>query len=41
MTPEDLVNELPGLERTFFKLLFAPSLYRKIYRLYKLEYGGA
>ena len=30
-----------GFERAFFKLLFAPSLYRKIYRLYELEYGGA
>ena len=40
LTPERLVNELPGFERALFKLLFAPALYRKIYRLYELEYGG-
>ena len=36
-TPEALVNELPSLERGFFRAMFTGKLYRKIYRLYELE----
>ena len=37
MTPDALVNELHGLERLFFKAMFAGTMARKVYRLY--EYG--
>lgn len=37
LTPKRLVNELKGIEKTFFKLMFTGSFYRKIYRLYELE----
>ena len=37
MTPEELVDELTGFERTFFKFMFTGALYSKIYRLYELE----
>lgn len=36
LTPAKLVDELKGIERTFFKLLFTGKTYRKIYRLYEL-----
>ncbi len=36
-TPPALVNELKGVERLFFRLLFTGKTYRKIYRLYELE----
>ncbi len=36
LTPERLVNELSGIERSVFKLLFTGKAYRKIYRLYEL-----
>lgn len=36
-TPKYLVNELKGLEKNFFKLMFTERLYSKIYRLYELE----
>lgn len=37
MTPENLVNELTGFNRGFFKFLFTGSFYRKIYRLYEIS----
>lgn len=37
MTPESLVAELKPVEQLFFKIMFAQSLYQKIYRLYELE----
>ena len=36
-TPPNLVDELHGAERFFFKLLFTGSMYKRIYRLYELE----
>ena len=36
LTPEKLVNELPRVERWFFKCLFTGSFYRRIYRLYEI-----
>lgn len=36
-TPEQLVNELRGFERGFFKLMFTGKLYGRLYRLYELE----
>ncbi len=36
LTPVRLVDELSGIERTIFKLLFTGKAYRKIYRLYEL-----
>ena len=36
-TPENLVNELPPLDRRFFKLLFTGKAYGRIYRLIELE----
>ncbi|NLM00703.1 MAG: class I SAM-dependent methyltransferase [Treponema sp.] len=36
MTPEKMINELPGYDKHFFKLLFTGKLYRKIYRLYEI-----
>lgn len=38
MTPEDLVDELRGIEKRVFRALFAGSIARKMYRLY--EYRG-
>lgn len=35
MTPEDLVNELKGIERAIFKKLFAGKISQKMYRLYE------
>ena len=36
-TPPCLVQELPPLDRAFFRLLFTGRIYGKIYRLYELE----
>lgn len=36
-TPEYLLNELTGMEKKFFKLVFCKSMYGKIYRLYELK----
>lgn len=36
-TPATLVDQLPNLERGFFRLMFTGKLYRKLYRLYELE----
>ena len=38
-TPAALVNELPLLDRAFFKLMFTGRLYGKIYRLMELAGG--
>ncbi len=35
LTPKRLVDELPGFDRFFFRLMFTGSLYRRIYRLYE------
>ena len=35
MTPEELVNELSGLERKVFSKLYAGRIARKLYRLYE------
>lgn len=37
MTPENLVNELTGFEKHFFKLMFAGKATQKIYRLFEYE----
>jgi O-methyltransferase involved in polyketide biosynthesis len=37
LTPPDLVDELQGFEKCFFKFLFTGKTYRKIYRLIELE----
>lgn len=36
-TPENLVDELRGFDKKFFKLMFTGRVYGKIYRLYELE----
>lgn len=37
LTPPELVNELQGFDRSFFKMLFTGKTYKKIYRLVELE----
>ncbi len=37
LTPPELVDELQGFDRSFFKLMFTGKMYRKIYRLVELE----
>lgn len=37
MTPKSLIDELRGMEKTFFQWVFAGSLARKIYRLYEFS----
>ena len=37
LTPFNLVNELQGFDKQFFKLMFTGKMYRKIYRLIELE----
>ena len=39
LTPAELVDKLPGGDRTFFTLLFAGGAAKKIYRLF--EFGNA
>ena len=36
LTPPQLVNELSGFDRVFFKMLFTGKMYRKIYWLVEL-----
>ncbi len=36
-TPQPLVDELSGVEKGIFKLLFTGKMYRKIYRLFELN----
>ena len=38
MTPEELIGELPKMDRPLFRKLYAGSFARKLYRLY--EYGA-
>ena len=38
LTPARLVDELKGTDRLIFKALFTGRLYRKIYRLFELEF---
>ena len=35
MTPDDLINELCGMERRIFRRLYAGSVAKKMYRLYE------
>ena len=37
MTPDDLVNELYGLERKIFKKIYAGGMSKKLYRLYEYK----
>ena len=37
MTPENLVNELQGMERCVFRKLYSGKIARKMYRLYEYE----
>lgn len=37
MTPPDLINQLKGFERMFFKVVFGGKFARKTYRLYEYE----
>lgn len=36
LTPDYLVNELSGVEKCLFKLMFNGSVYKKVYRLFEL-----
>ena len=40
MTPEDLINQLQGMERRIFQSIYAGSIAKKMYRLYAYQ-GGA
>ena len=40
MTPEDLINQLQGMERRIFQSVYAGSIAKKMYRLYAYQ-GGA
>ena len=35
MTPADLIDELPGMERRIFRILYAGAMAKKLYRLYE------
>ena len=37
MTPNDLINELKGFERAFFKTVLGGKMSKKMYRLYEFE----
>lgn len=37
MTPSNMINELKGFERTIFKILFAGSFSKSIYRMYEFK----
>jgi len=37
MTPESMINELRGMERTIFRKVFGGKLAKKMYRLYEYE----
>ena len=34
MTPEEMINELSGFEKTFFKTMFAGNFAKKLYKIY-------
>ena len=38
MTPENMINELKGIEKTIFSKLYAGSIAEKMYRLYEYRY---
>ena len=38
MTPQNMINELKGLEKSIFKKLYAGSIAKKMYRLYEYKY---
>ena len=40
LTPPELVDELQGFDKRFFKLMFTGKMYRKIYRLVELVENG-
>ena len=37
ITPQDLIEQLQGMEKTIFKKLYAGSVARKMYRMYEFE----
>lgn len=37
LTPDDLVNQLSGMEKAIFKTLFTGSIAKKLYRLYEFS----
>ena len=37
MTPDDLVDELKGFERAFFKTVLGGKMSKKMYRLYEFK----
>jgi hypothetical protein len=37
MTPETLIDQLQGMEKTIFQKLFAGSFAKKMYRLYEYQ----
>ena len=39
MTPDVLINELKGIEKSVFKSVFAGKFARKLYRLYEFAYN--
>lgn len=39
MTPQNMINELKGIEKSIFKKLYAGSIAKKMYRLYEYQYG--
>ncbi len=38
MTPQNMINELKGIEKSIFNRLYAGSLAKKMYRLYEYDY---
>ncbi|MGM9979022.1 MAG: class I SAM-dependent methyltransferase [Clostridium sp.] len=39
MTPPELVSQLKGVERSFFKFMFGGKMAKKIYRLFEFEFN--
>ena len=39
MTPQNLIDELKGIEKAIFEKLYAGSVSKKMYRLYEYDYG--
>ena len=39
MTPQDLIGQLQGMEKTIFRKLYAGKMARKMYRLYEFQGG--
>lgn len=40
MTPEDMIDTLPGLEKKIFRTLYAGGIAKRMYRLYEYTSGG-